>query len=283
MATNITNLVKGRLGSSAVSQAAIQLGESESGVSKAIAAFIPIVVGAFTHCNTPSELFATVKETQFSQPISELLEKLNDSDSANSKMLSLLFGEGDLLAAITTEVSAYAGVKAESAKSLLSLVTEATAETINKYLADHHLELSSFSNFLNDQKGFLASSLPPGFSFASLGLGNWLGSSEVETANVVPEPLQTPLGNINPTTENPVKTENPEITEAEKPVIEVTRSGTTHDIVPDKSGSTGNIWKWLLPLLLLLILGWFFWKQCDTGTTVSIKENSAEVSNFSQG
>jgi len=60
---------------------------------------------------------------------------------------------------------------------------------------------------------------------------------------------------------------NPVTPIAEKPIVtdapkaEVNRSGTTHEIVTDNSG--GSIWKWLLPLLLLLLLGWFFWKQCD--------------------
>ena len=273
MSTNLIDLIKGQLGPATVSQTATQLGESESGISKAISALLPAVVGGFANSNTQSELLSTVKEAASSGVLSNLLGNLNGSDSVISKILSLIFGDGDKLAAITNAVSSYAGIKTESTNSLLNLVTGATAGTLGKYAVDNNLDVSSFGNLLNDQKGSLSSLLPAGFSFAALGLGNWFGSSDAETLNVVPEPLQTPIGDVNPVTpvtENPIVTETPKpvVTETARPIVtdtpkvDVTRSGTTHEIVSDNSGG-GSIWKWLLPLLLLLLLGWFFWKQCD--------------------
>ncbi|WP_379964205.1 DUF937 domain-containing protein [Epilithonimonas sp. UC225_85] len=264
MSTNLIDLIKGQLGPSTVSQSATQLGESESGISKAISALLPAVIGGFANSNTQSELFSTVKDAASSGVLSNLLGNLSGSDSVISKILSLIFGDGDKLAAITSAVSSYAGIKTESTNSLLNLVTGATAGTLGKYAVENNLDASSFGTLLSDQKGLLTSLLPAGFSFASLGLGNWFGSVDAEPINVVPEPLQTPIADLNPVT--PV-TENPVISETSKPVvtetpkIDVTRSGTTHEIVSDNSGS--SIWKWLLPLLLLLLLGWFFWKQCD--------------------
>ncbi|MCD9855316.1 DUF937 domain-containing protein [Epilithonimonas sp. JDS] len=273
MSTNLIDLIKGQLGPATVSQTATQLGESESGISKAISALLPAVVGGFANSNTQSELFSTVKEAASSGILSNLLGNLNGSDSVISKILSLIFGDGDKLAAITNAVSSYAGIKTESTNSLLNLVTGATAGTLGKYAVDHNLDVSSFGNLLSDQKGLLSGLLPAGFSFASLGLGSWFGPSEAETLNVVPEPLQTPIGDVNPVTpvtENPIVTETPRstVTETTRPIVtdapkvDVTRSGSTHEIVSDNSGG-GSIWKWLLPLLLLLLLGWFFWKQCD--------------------
>uniref|UniRef100_UPI0028B15544 OmpA family protein n=1 Tax=Epilithonimonas hominis TaxID=420404 RepID=UPI0028B15544 len=66
--------------------------------------------------------------------------------------------------------------------------------------------------------------------------------------------------------------------------IDVSRSGQTHEIVSERD-SGGSIWKWLLPLLLLLLLGWFFWKQCNkkaeavpvsTTDSTSTEVNSAD-------
>ncbi|SDG42924.1 OmpA family protein [Epilithonimonas hungarica] len=257
MSINLVDLIKGQLGPETVSQTATQLGESESGISKAISALLPAVIGGFANNNTQSELFSTVKEASSSGVLSNLLQNLNGTDSVISKILSLIFGDGDKLAAITNSVSSYAGIKNESTNSLLNLVTGATAGTLGKYAVDHNLDVSSFGNLLGEQKGFLSSILPAGFSFASLGLGNWFGTMDAEAINVVPEPLQTPIADVNPVT--PI-TEEPVVTET--PKIDVTRSGTTHEIV-SHNDSGGSIWKWLLPLLLLLLLGWFFWKQCN--------------------
>lgn len=265
MSINLIDLIKGQLGPATVSQTATQLGESESGISKAISALLPAVVGGFANSNTQSELFDTVKGAASSGILSNLLGNLNGSDSVISKILSLIFGDGDKLAAITNAVSSYAGIKTESTNSLLNLVTGATAGTLGKYAVDNNLDVSSFGNLLSDQKGLLTSLLPAGFSFASLGLGNWFGSVDAEPVNVVPEPLQTPIADVNPVTpvtESPIVTETPKPVVTDTPKVDVTRSGSTHEIVSDNSGG-GSIWKWLLPLLLLLLLGWFFWKQCD--------------------
>jgi len=265
MSINLIDLIKGQLGPATVSQTATQLGESESGISKAISALLPAVVGGFVNSNTQSELFSTVKDAASSGILSNLLGNLNGSDSVISKILSLIFGDGDKLAAITNSVSSYAGIKTESTNSLLNLVTGATAGTLGKYAVDNNLDVSSFGNLLSDQKGLLTSLLPAGFSFASLGLGNWFGSVDAEPVNVVPEPLQTPIADVNPVTpvtESSIVTETPKSVVTDTPKVDVTRSGSTHEIVSDNSGG-GSIWKWLLPLLLLLLLGWFFWKQCD--------------------
>ncbi|GGG60446.1 OmpA family protein [Epilithonimonas arachidiradicis] len=257
MSTNLIDLIKGQLGPSTVSQAATQLGESESGISKAISALLPAVIGGFVNSNAQSELFSTVKDSASSGVLSNLLGNLNGNDSVISKILSLIFGDGDKLAAITNSVSTFAGIKEDSTTSLLNLVTAATVGNLGRYATEHNLDTVSFGNLLNDQKANLTSLLPAGFSFASLGLGNWFGSVDAEPLNVIPEANQTPIVDVNPTT--PV-TENPVVTET--PKIDVTRSGTTHEIVSDND-SGGSIWKWLLPLLLLLLLGWFFWKQCN--------------------
>jgi len=46
MALNVIDLIRGQLGPALVTQSATKLGESESGISKAISALLPAVVGA---------------------------------------------------------------------------------------------------------------------------------------------------------------------------------------------------------------------------------------------
>lgn len=241
MSINLIELVKSQLGPETVSQAATQLGESESGVSKAISALLPAVIGGFSNSNSQSELFSTLKEAASSGVLSNLLGNLGENDSLVSRILSLIFGDGDKLSALTSSVSSFAGISNDSTNSLLNLVTGATAGSLGRYISDSNLDLSSFGSLLSGQKGFLSALIPAGFSFGTLGLGNWFGN-DTETVNVPPN---------TPTAEA-----------AASPKIDVNRSGATHEITSDQD-SGGSIWKWLLPLLLLLLLGWFFWKQCN--------------------
>ena len=71
--TNLIDLIKGQFGPSTISQTATQLGESESGISKAISALLPAIIGGLVNSNARSELFTTVKEASNSGILSNLL------------------------------------------------------------------------------------------------------------------------------------------------------------------------------------------------------------------
>ncbi|MCS3868859.1 hypothetical protein J3D55_001775 [Chryseobacterium ginsenosidimutans] len=49
MSLNVIDLIKGQLGPALVSQASSQLGESESGISKAISGLLPAVLGGLAN------------------------------------------------------------------------------------------------------------------------------------------------------------------------------------------------------------------------------------------
>ncbi|PZU90494.1 MAG: flagellar motor protein MotB [Chryseobacterium sp.] len=259
MSINLIDLIKSQLGSNVVSQTATQLGESESGISKAISALLPAVIGGFANSHAQSDLFTTLKEVASSGTLSGVVGNLGENDTLISKILNMIFGGGDKQAALTSSVSNFAGISNESTNSVLNLVTGATAGSLGKYINDNNVDISSFGNLLNDQKGFLYSLLPAGFSLGSLGLGNWFGTDE-EKINIPPN---TPANEVQ------------DIPVPETPKIDVTRSGTTHEIVSDNH-SGGSIWKWLLPLLLLLLLGWFLWKQCDKKVETTVPATTVD-------
>lgn len=59
MSLNILDLIKGQLGPALISQAAAQLGESESATSKAVGGLLPTVLGGLANnANNPSVLQA---------------------------------------------------------------------------------------------------------------------------------------------------------------------------------------------------------------------------------
>ena len=244
MSLNVIDLIKGQLGPALISQAATQLGESESGISKAISGLLPAVVGGLANnADKPGVLDAITGAAS-----SGLLGNLLGGSTNNSLITTILTAIfGDKVGALVNAVSSYAGISDSSTNSLLNMVTGATLGSVGKYSADNNLGASGVQNLLQEQKGIVSTLLPAGLSLASLGLGSFFGNDSVKEAiNVAP-------------------TENVKVSSFDEPKIEVNRGGNTHVNVDnsDDNNGGGSIWKWLLPLLLLALAAWFLWKQCD--------------------
>lgn len=269
MSLNIIDLIKGQLGPALVSQSATQLGESESGISKAISGLIPAVLGGLAN-NAKNP---TVLDGILGANSNGFLGNLLGGTSNNSLITTILSSVfGDKVGGLVSAVSSFAGINNSSANSLLGMVTGATLGSIGKYASDNNLDRSGISSLLEDQKGVVSSLLPAGLSLASLGLGasQMFGGEKVD-----PVVLATSA----PLTEKVVVTEEPK-------KVEVNRAGATH--VPVEENKGGSIWKWLLPLLLLLLLSFFAWKQCNkkettttTTTTDTLSTTTTQVDTLS--
>ncbi|MCJ7935305.1 MAG: OmpA family protein [Chryseobacterium sp.] len=259
MSLNVIDLIKGQLGPALVSQAASQLGESESGISKAIGGLLPAVVGGLANnANNPGVVDAITKASS-----SGILGNLIGGSSSNpiiTNLLSSLFG--DKVSGLINSIASFSGISNNSAGSLLNLVTGATVGTVGKYAADNNLGASGISSLLNDQKGIVSTLLPAGLSLASLNIGDWAKGYKFDNDN---DAINTPS--------------------SEGPKVEVTRSTTPTGTFPDRNNNNeggGSIWKWLLPLLLLIAAGYFLWKQCEkketTTTTTTAPDSTATSS-----
>ncbi len=255
MSLNIIDLIKGQLGPALTSQAASHLGESESGISKAISGLLPAVVGGLANnANNPIILDAISGATN-----SGVLSNLLNGASSNSfitTVINAIFG--DRLAGLLNGVSKFAGVKESTTSSLLNTVTGAALGTVGKYASDNNLGASGISSLLNDQKGVLSTLLPAGLSLASLGLDfdNWFGKTKENVSSIA----STARDNIA------------EDVAVAKEKVRVTKSEIKQDY---NNNNGGSIWKWLLPLLLLLLAGWFLWKQCGNKKTVEDSTTNA--------
>lgn len=258
MSFNLIDLVKNQISPALISQTASQLGESESGVSKAISGLLPAVVGGLANNASNPGVFGAVKEAISSGLVNNLLGGNGQNNNLVSTILSLIFG--DKTSALTSTVANFAGISHDSSNSILNTLTGTTLGSLGKFVGDNNVDQSQFSNLLADQKGLVSSLLPAGLSLGALGFGNWFGSSSTEHAKVqdVVSPVETNIG--------------------------TTRGGNTYTPpTPPSSNnnSGGSIWKWLLPLILLLAAGWFLWKQCEkktdttnVGTTDSLNAKS---------
>jgi hypothetical protein len=236
MSLNIIDLIKEQLGPALISQASTHLGESESGISKAINALVPTVVaGLANNADKPA-----VVDSILATPHADLLGNLtgNSQNSMVPTILTSIFG--DKIGAISNTVSGVSDVSDSSASSLLNMVTGATVGTLGKYASENNLDSKGLSSLLSDQKGMVSSLLPAGLSLASLGFEH-LDHSET----VVPS-----------------LAENIKVTSYDEPKVDVTRAGDTHmNVEPDNNDGGGSIWKWLLPLLIALLAAWFVWNQ----------------------
>ncbi|MBN9313059.1 MAG: flagellar motor protein MotB [Chryseobacterium sp. 39-10] len=244
MSLNIIDLIKGQLGPALVSQAATHLGESESGISKAISGLLPAVVGGLANnANNPTVLDAISGASS-----SGLLSNLLGGSSNNTlvtTVINALFG--DKLNGLLAGVAKFAGVNESTSSSLLNLVTGATLGTVGKYAADNNLGASGISSLLGDQKGVLSTLLPAGLSLASLGLDfdNWFGKTKETVSSVA----------------STAKDNFAEDVAVAKEKIHVAKAEIKEDYNNNNGG--GSIWKWLLPLILLALAAWFLWKQCN--------------------
>ncbi|UEQ76543.1 OmpA family protein [Chryseobacterium arthrosphaerae] len=265
MSLNVIDLIKGQLGPALVSQAAAQFGESESGISKAIGALLPAVVGGLANnADNPGVVDAITKASS-----SGILGNLLGGSSNNpiiTSLLSSLFG--DKIGGLVNSIASFSGISNNSAGSLLNLVTGATVGTVGKYAADNNLGASGISSLLNDQKGIVSSLLPAGLSLASFGLGaeNWFGQAKETVSSVA----STTRDNIA----EDVATARENVTERAREVREQFENNNNNN----QGG--GSIWKWLLPLLLLIAAAYFLWKQCEkkeTTTTTTTTSDSAST------
>lgn len=258
MSLNIIDLIKGQLGSTLVSQAASQLGESEAGISKAISGLLPVIVGGLANNSDNPVVLDSISNTSSSGILGNIWESAM-GNSWITGILSSLFG--DKLSGIVNAIATYAGISNHSSSSLLNLVTGATVGSIGKYAADNNLDKSGISSLLNDQKGIVSTLLPAGLSLASLNVGDWAKRYEFDNDR----------DEIKPVTH-------------EEPKPEVTRSVAEGGTFPDRPTSSegGSIWKWLLPLLLLIAAGYFLWKQCEkkeSTTTTTVTGDSLNTTN----
>lgn len=252
MALNIIDLIKGQLGPALISQAATQLGESESGISKAISGLLPAIVGGMANNADKPGVLDAITSAGSTGLLGDLL-----GGSANNSLITTVLTAifGDKIGGIVNAISTFSGVSNSSSSSLLNMVTGATLGSVGKYAADNNLGASGITSLLHDQKGVISSLLPAGLSLASLGVGNLFGGSDAEKVTV---------------------------TSYDEPKVEVNRGGSTHSTVaPSDNGNNGggSIWKWLLPLLLLGLAGWFLWNNYNKNKTEEVvtTDNTAIV------
>jgi len=238
MSQNLLESLTGMITPDLVGKAASMLGESETGVSKAMSAIGPAVLQGILSKGA-SDNGAGILDMAKQAATSGILDNVGGlfSGGGNSTMMnlgtSLLSGLfGGKTSGIANLVASFAGIKPSSSNSLLSAIAPMALGLIGKRAITDNLSAGSLLSWLTGQKDSITKAVPSGFNLSSVfdgGIGKAAETVKAATSYREPEP-------------------------------------------------SGGLPKWLLPLLLLALGAlalWYFLKGCNgTDTNVAGKVDS---------
>jgi len=256
MSVNILDLLKDQIGGQLAGNASKFLGESESGVSKALDGIFPSLLGSMVDQagddSMMSKLFDMAKGSNFDS-LGDIGGLFSGGGSGASNamnmggtLLNLLMG--NRTGAIIDLISKFAGLKGSTSSSLIKLAAPFLLRTIGKQITGGGLNLGGFKDLLLGQKSNVKAAMPSGLG--SLGLFGGAADAAGDAARGAADAGKKVVGGT---------------VDAGKKVV-----GGAADLVGGAADTTvkagGSILKWLLPLLLLLgVLGFFGLRTgCDT-------------------
>jgi outer membrane protein OmpA-like peptidoglycan-associated protein len=169
MDTNLLKSLSGYLSPELISEASSILGESKSGITKALSGAMPTLLsGMLNNANNPSVMdgiFGLVGDKGFdsTKVLSSLPSLLSKSGNAaalgaGTNMLNLLFGNKQ--SGLFDLISSFAGVKSSSTSKLMGMAAPMVLGMIGK----SGLNAGSLIKLLTSQKDEIHSALPSGFS-----------------------------------------------------------------------------------------------------------------------
>ena len=172
MSFNLIDAAKGLFTNELVNKAGAYLGESESGVTKAISGILPTVLSSLVNKTATHEGAGTVADMVEENHSSGILNNLggffgNDNGGLLNKgahLLSGLFGGNSNT--VTNLISNFAGVKTSSASSLLSMAVPAILGLLGKHASGNGA--SGIAALLSSQKDNIAAAIPAGLNLSSI-------------------------------------------------------------------------------------------------------------------
>lgn len=226
---SLVEVIKAKFSPSLVSEFATRLGESECNISKAIAIFLPSVLGHLVKNSQNKNLLDAISEINAEEVLENLPATLTDNSYLKT-IKTILFEEQNYdLPQLAAERS---GVDLSSSQSILNTVIATAVGTLSKTAQNQSLENNGITQLLTQQKALIQPIIPAGLSLEQLGLGDLITNSEVPSS-----PIEIIV----------------EKTKKESP----TTPSYTHE---ESIKNNGGFWNWLLPLLLLGLAAWYFWK-----------------------
>ena len=172
MSFNLMETVKNYFTDEFTNRASSTLGESSSGITKAISAIIPTsLAGILMKATSGNDGANSVLDMAKNAFASNAGSPELSSPEKGSNMLSNLFGEKT--SGISSAISQFAGIKDSSASSLMSMGLPAIMGILGKHADQNNLSASGLAGFLSSQKDHILHAMPAGLSSITglLGLG----------------------------------------------------------------------------------------------------------------
>ena len=181
MSFNLMETVKNYFTDEFTNNASSTLGESASGIVKALSAVIPTsLAGILMKANSSDDGANSILDMAKNAFTSKAGSPESASPEKGSNMLSSLFG--GKTSGISSAISQFAGIKDSSAGSLLSMGLPAIMGILGKHADQNNLSPSGLAGFLSSQKDHILHAMPAGLSSVTGLLG--LGSLGTTAANV---------------------------------------------------------------------------------------------------
>lgn len=244
MAFDLLDTLKNLFNNEFSGKAAAQLGESESGIQKALGGIIPaILTGLLNKAGSPGDaagVMNLVKDaagTNFASLSGGLPDNLL---SKGGDILRSLFGTK--ASDVNSAIANYAGIKASSADSLMQTAAPVSLGVVGQQAGSQ--SASGLLSFLNSQKDKILAAVPAGLGLANvLGLNN-LGDISRKLSNVA--------GSI---------------------------TGGLRETAGAAERSARNRWLWMIILLIaVILLLWYWLRGCNTDSTMNTADSVTTAS-----
>ena len=260
---NLINLLKDQVSGTLISQASGFLGESESGISKAIDGIFPSLLG---------KLIDTSEETDGAQKIfdmasgmdSSMLDNIGDLFGGGAGNVAKLMNSGSgvlnlLLGSktgnIIDKIADFSGLKGSAASSLIKMAAPFLMSMVGKQIKEKALDVVGLGNLLGSQRDVVKDSLPDSLS-SSLGLG--FLSNAMDSVGDIAEGTKETLTDLK---DNSLEAGGKVISAATGAVNTVAEGGK-------KVG--GGLMKWLIPAILVLaVLSFLLSRSCNPVQTAT--------------
>ena len=178
MSFNLIDAVKALISNELINKAGSFLGESESGIQKAISGIIPTILGGLADKSASqegAEMIASLALEQDKAGVADRPAEFfgNDISSLLTKGAGFLNGIfGDKAEGLTNQVAGFAGIKSTSASSLMAMVSSLLLGFLGKQASVNHLDSGDIASLLRSQVDNVQRAIPAG-----LNLGSIFGSS----------------------------------------------------------------------------------------------------------
>jgi OOP family OmpA-OmpF porin len=226
---NLLDVAKSYFNHDLINKAASSLGESESGISKAVSAILPAVITGISEKASTTEGATTIAKLATEEHNDGILDSISgflhhDSSSSliskSSNAINAIFGKSGQSNMLTNLISNFAGIKSSSTGTILSMAVPLVLGLLGRHTSQNNVSASDLSSLLDTQKSLATAALPAGFSLSS-------GSSA--------------------------------------PSINASHSHSNY--TPDTERKTRSFLGWLIPLILLALLAvaayYMFSKGCN--------------------